>query len=65
MDILKKLHLYVIKHANIFFLSLKTVYLCSRYPEYNLFTLKKLIPIEIKMSGSVKTRAFFYLIILT
>ena len=22
-------------------------YLCKRYPEYNLFTLKKLIPIEI------------------
>ena len=21
-------------------------YLCKRYPEYNLFTLKKLIPIE-------------------
>ena len=23
-------------------------YLCKRYPEYNLFTLKKLIPIEIE-----------------
>ena len=24
----------------------KDVYLCNRYPENNLFTLKKLIPIE-------------------
>ena len=26
----------------------KNRYLCQRYPEYNLFTLKKLIPIEIE-----------------
>ena len=26
-------------------------YLCNRYPEYNLFTLKKLIPIEIGTSA--------------
>ena len=25
---------------------MKTPYLCNRYPEYNLFTLKKLVPIE-------------------
>ena len=25
---------------------MKTPYLCNRYPEYNLFALKKLVPIE-------------------
>ena len=35
---------------NIFFyfaLLKKNLYLCTRYPEYNLYALKKLIPIEI------------------
>ena len=35
---------------NIFFyfaLLKKNFYLCTRYPEYNLYALKKLIPIEI------------------
>ncbi len=35
---------------NIFFyfaLLKKNVYLCIRYPEYNLYALKRLIPIEI------------------
>jgi len=33
-------------------------YLCNRYPENNLFTLKELIPIEDKKRLSVKTVAF-------
>ena len=34
------------KHLFLFANSEKDVYLCNRYPENNLFTLKKLIPIE-------------------
>ena len=50
---LKKLVFYLfyflISTKNYLFLfanSEKDVYLCNRYPENNLFTLKKLIPIE-------------------
>lgn len=37
----------------------KIPYLCNRYPEYNLFTLK-LVPIEIGCPPAAKLRAFFY-----
>ncbi|GEM_PF-1376807 len=39
---------------------LKRPYLCPRYPEYNLFTLKGLIPNKLPLA--VKQGAFFYLI---
>ena len=32
---------YVIKHQYLFGCDVKSEYLCTRYPEYNLFTLKK------------------------
>ena len=35
-------------------------YLCNRYPEYNLFTLKKLIPIEIGTSAPWGEGVFLY-----
>ncbi len=38
----------------------KNLYFCKRYPEYNLFTLKKLIPIEDLERSTVKLIAFFY-----
>jgi hypothetical protein len=37
----------------------KMPYLCNRYPENNLFTLKKLIPIEDLERLPVKAIAFF------
>ena len=37
---IKKNKKYVVKHVNFLVQSLKTPYLCNRYPEYNLFTLK-------------------------
>ncbi len=37
----------------------KNLYFCKRYPEYNLFTLKKLIPIEDLERSTVKLIAFF------
>jgi len=37
---------YVIKHIKIFVGISLMPYLCISYPEYNLFTFKKLIPIE-------------------
>ncbi len=36
----------------------KNLYFCKRYPEYNLFTLKKLIPIEDLERSTVKLIAF-------
>ena len=38
MPILQK---YVFKHTKIFVQFKKNSYLCQRYPEYNLFTLKE------------------------
>ncbi len=38
MPILQK---YVFKHTKIFVQFKKNSYLCHRYPEYNLFTLKE------------------------
>jgi len=32
----------------------KDYYLCQCYPEYNLFTLRRLMPIEVKMALTVK-----------
>jgi hypothetical protein len=32
---------HVIKHGLLFASASKKLYLCGRYPEYNLFTLKK------------------------
>lgn len=40
--------IYVFKHEKEFAHIFKMFYLCICYPEYNLFTLKKLIPIEIE-----------------
>ena len=40
----------------------KKPYLCIRYPENNLFTLKRLIPIEDLERLPVKAIAFFYVI---
>ena len=37
----------------------KNLYLCTRYPENNLFTLKKLIPIEDSKRSPEKVIAFF------
>ena len=37
----------------------KNLYFCKRYPEYNLFTLKNLIPIEDLERSTVKLIAFF------
>jgi len=37
----------------------KSFYLCYRYPENNLFTLKKLIPIEDLKRSPAKVIAFF------
>ena len=37
----------------------KKPYLCNRYPENNLFTLKRLIPIEDLERLPVKAIAFF------
>ena len=37
---------HVIYHIKIFVLVEKKKYLCRRYPEYNLFTLKGLIPVS-------------------
>ena len=36
------------------------LYLCNRYPENNLFTLKKLIPIEDLERLPVKAIAFLF-----
>ena len=36
----------------------KRLYICARYPENNLFTLKKLIPIENKKGVFVKRLLF-------
>jgi len=41
---------------------LKLLYLCNRYPEYNLFTLKKLIPIEIECAP-LRSGAHFVIIV--
>ena len=38
--------IYVFKHEKEFAHIFKMFYLCICYPEYNLFTLKRLIPIE-------------------
>jgi len=38
----------------------KMVYLCTRYPENNLFTLKKLIPIEDMERSLAKVVALFF-----
>ena len=38
----------------------KRLYLCPRYPEYNLFTLKGLIPN--KIAPRCEARSIFYLI---
>ena len=35
-------------------------YLCKRYPEYNLFTLKKLIPIENNAAFCEESGILFY-----
>ena len=35
-------------------------YLCKRYPEYNLFTLKKLIPIECRAVACEGIRFFIF-----
>jgi len=40
--------------------SKKNVYLCTRYPENNLFTLKKLIPIEDMERSLEKVVALFF-----
>ena len=39
----------------------KRLYLCNRYPENNLFALRRLIPIEDLKRSPVKVVAFFYL----
>jgi hypothetical protein len=39
----------------------KNVYLCNRYPENNLFTLKKLVPIEDMERSSGRTAALFFI----
>ena len=38
----------------------KRLYICARYPENNLFTLKKLIPIENKKGVFVKRLLFYF-----
>ena len=43
----------------------KMAYLCKRYPENNLFTLKRLIPIEDMKRRPVKVIALFFVPILT
>jgi len=40
--------------------SKKILYLCTRYPENNLFTLKKLIPIEDMERSLEKVVALFF-----
>ena len=40
--------------------SKKNLYLCTRYPENNLFTLKKLIPIEDMERSLAKVVALFF-----
>ena len=40
--------------------SKKILYLCTRYPENNLFTLKKLIPIEDVKRSLAKVVALFF-----
>lgn len=45
----------------IFVFNKKYTYLCKRYPEYNLFTLKKLIPIEINVHLCEETGIFCYM----
>ena len=35
-------------------------YLCKRYPEYNLFTLKKLIPIECRAVACEGSRSLLF-----
>ena len=47
------------KAKKIFVSSEKKPYLCIRYPENNLFTLKRLIPIEDLERLPVKAIAFF------
>lgn len=43
---LKKTQKYVIRHVLFFGLNIENPLYLHRYPENNLFTLKKLIPIE-------------------
>lgn len=38
----------------------KNLYFCKRYPEYNLFTLKKLIPIENNAALCEESGILFY-----
>ncbi len=45
----------------IFVFNKKYAYLCNCYPEYNLFTLKKLIPIEINVHLCEETGIFCYM----
>ncbi len=40
-------------------------YFCNRYPENNLFTLKKLIPIGDMERSAVKPVAFFFALLLS
>ena len=37
------------------------MYLCKRYPEYNLFTLKKLIPIECRAVACEGIRSLLFI----
>ncbi len=42
---------------------MKTPYLCNRYPEYNLFTLKKLVPIENDVALCEESGIFYFILI--